>query len=107
MTSPDRPIPRRRAVAAPDEAAGATPIDSTPPPAPEAYVRPEPTSDAAAAQTRPAARGRGKRITYAQLNVRLAETDFALFEAIQEHDGTSQVDTVRQLIAEAAKKRRL
>ena len=90
MTDTGRPIPRRRPTAAPDEAAGTTPIDA--PPAP--LTAPTPT------------RSR-RRKTYAQLNVRLETEEIHLFEAIQAHDDLSQVDTVRALIHEAAQRRGL
>lgn len=100
MISPDRPAPRRRATPAPDEAAGATPIA----PQPQAAVLSRPPVPAPPS-TGPAATRRRK--TYAQLNVRLDDTEFAQFEAIQAHDGTSQIDTVRTLIREANERRGL
>lgn len=95
MTSPDRPTPRRRATPAPDEAAGATPI------------APQPAAAAVAVGPPPRPAATKRRKTYAQLNVRLDTTVMDLFEALQEHDGSSQVDTVRTLIREAAERRGL
>lgn len=95
MSNADRPVPRRRATPAPDEAAGATPI------APRTATLPvAPQASSTAANTK-------RRKTYAQLNVRLDDAELALFEALQEQDGTNQVDTVRTLIREAAARRGL